>query len=299
MKRDTFGAIDIGSNAIRLLINYIEDYEDGHVEYKKAAFVRVPIRLGDDAFLRGHISSAKIEALCDAMQGFSALLRAFGTHDYRACATSAMREASNGGQIAELVRNCSGISIEIINGETEADTIFAAGGLKETLDPQKTYLYVDVGGGSIEIVVYARGSKVEARSFRLGTVRIFSGAEAPAEWSHFEEWLREVARTWHPSGIIGSGGNINKTHKLLEKKSRECIHAKELNALYNRLRAMSVAQRMEQLYLNQSRAEVIVPALRIFTDVLCICQIDTILVPRMGLADGIIHELYRQYHLMS
>ena len=193
MKRETFGAIDIGSNAIRLLINYIEDYEDGHVEYKKAAFVRVPIRLGDDAFLRGHISSAKIEALCDAMQGFSALLRAFGTHDYRACATSAMREASNGGQIAELVRNCSGISIEIINGETEADTIFAAGGLKETLDPQKTYLYVDVGGGSIEIVVYARGSKVEARSFRLGTVRIFSGAEAPAEWLHFEEWLREVA----------------------------------------------------------------------------------------------------------
>ena len=109
MKRDTVGAIDIGSNAIRLLINYIEDYEDGHVEYKKAAFVRVPIRLGDDAFLRGHISSAKIEALCDAMQGFSALLRAFGTHDYRACATSAMREASNGGQIAALVSSCSGI----------------------------------------------------------------------------------------------------------------------------------------------------------------------------------------------
>lgn len=295
MKRETFGAIDIGSNAIRLLINYIEDYEDGHIEYKKAAFVRVPIRLGDDVFLRGHISAEKVEALCDAMQGFAALFRAFRTRDYRACATSAMREATNGQQVVEQVRSRSGIAIEIIDGETEADTIFAAGGLKETLDPGKTYLYVDVGGGSTEIVVYACGRKVEARSFRLGTVRIFSGAEAPAEWQRFEEWLREVAQKWHPSGIIGSGGNINKTHKLLEKKSRESIHAKELNALYNRLRAMSVAQRMEQLYLNQSRAEVIVPALRIFTDVLCICQIDTISVPRTGLADGIIHELYRQY----
>lgn len=295
MKRETFGAIDIGSNAIRLLINYIETYEDNRIEYKKAAFVRVPIRLGDDVFLRGHVSAAKAEALCDAMQGFSALFRDFSVRDYRACATSAMREAANGPQIVELVRSRSGIAIQIIDGETEADTIFAAGGLKETLDPDRTYLYVDVGGGSTEIAVYACGSKVEARSFRLGTVRIFSGAESPAEWQRFEEWLREVARKWHPSGIIGSGGNINKVHKLLEKKSRECIHAKELNALYNRLRAMSVAQRMEQLYLNQSRAEVIVPALRIFTDVLCICRIDTISVPRTGLADGIIHELYRQY----
>lgn len=295
MKRDTFGAIDIGSNAIRLLINYVERYEDGLLEYKKAAFVRVPIRLGDDVFLRGGVSGAKAEALCDAMQGFAALLRAFSVRAWRACATSAMREAANGAEVVELIRNRSGISVEIIDGETEADMIYAAGGLKERLDPSKTYLYVDVGGGSTEIVVYAEGRKVEARSFRLGTVRIFSGAESPEEWTRFEEWLREVAARWHPSGIIGSGGNINKLHKMLEKKSRECIRAKELTALYNRLRAMSVQQRMEQLYLNQSRAEVIVPALRIFTEVMYLCRIDTVSVPRMGLADGIIHELYRQY----
>ena len=172
-------------------------------------------------------------------RGFSALLQAFGTHDYRACATSAMREASNGGQIAELVRNCSGISIEIINGETEADTIFAAGGLKETLDPQKpisTSMSEAVVSRSLSTPAVARSRP--ARSDWGPCVS--SAAQRP--WPNgriSREWLREVARTWHPSGIIGSGGNINKTHKLLEKKSRECIHAKELNALYNRLRAMS------------------------------------------------------------
>lgn len=296
MNRETFGAIDIGSNAIRLLIDYVEAYEDGRTEYKKAAFVRVPIRLGDDVFLRGRISNGKAEALCDAMQGFSALFRAFAVKDYRAYATSAMREAENGSEVVSLIRNRSGISVEIISGEAEAGTIFAAGGLRETLDPAKTYLYVDVGGGSTEIVVYARRRKVDACSFRLGTVRIFSRAEEPAEWERFGRWLEQIDEKWHPSGIIGSGGNINKVHKMLEKKSRECIRAKELTSLYARLRDMSVEERMEQLYLNQSRAEVIVPALKIFTEVLRICRIDTVCVPRMGLADGIIHQLYRQYN---
>lgn len=207
-----------------------------------------------------------------------------------------MREAENGSEVVSLIRNRSGISVEIISGEAEAGTIFAAGGLRDTLDPAKTYLYVDVGGGSTEIVVYARRRKVDACSFRLGTVRIFSRAEEPAEWERFGRWLEQIDEKWHPSGIIGSGGNINKVHKMLEKKSRECIRAKELTSLYARLRDMSVEERMEQLYLNQSRAEVIVPALKIFTEVLRICRIDTVCVPRMGLADGIIHQLYRQYN---
>lgn len=134
MNRETFGAIDIGSNAIRLLIDYVEQYDDGRTEYKKAAFVRVPIRLGDDVFLRGHIGNDRAEALCDAMQGFAALLRAYGVRDYRACATSAMREAANGRDILERVRLRSGITVETISGTEEADTIFAAGGLKELLD---------------------------------------------------------------------------------------------------------------------------------------------------------------------
>ena len=296
MNRETFGAIDIGSNAIRLLIDYVEQYDDLRTEYKKAAFVRVPIRLGDDVFLRGHIGNDRAEALCDAMQGFAALLRAYGVRDYRACATSAMREAANGREILERVRLRSGISVETISGAEEADTIFAAGGLKELLDHTKTYLYVDVGGGSTELVVYASGEKTAAESFRLGTVRILSGATQPAEWHRFEEWLARQVEMHHPSAVIGSGGNINKVHKMLEKRSREAIRTKELVLLYEQLRNLTVLQRMEQFYLNQSRAEVIVPALRIFTDVTRIGRIGTIYVPRQGLADGIIRQLYRQYN---
>ncbi|WP_417014513.1 hypothetical protein [Alistipes sp.] len=296
MNRETFGAIDIGSNAIRLLIDYVEQYDDLRTEYKKAAFVRVPIRLGDDVFLRGHIGNDRAEALCDAMQGFAALLRAYGVRDYRACATSAMREAANGGDILERVRLRSGISVETISGAEEADTIFAAGGLKELLDRTKTYLYVDVGGGSTEIVVYASGEKAAAESFRLGTVRILSGATQPAEWERFGQWLARMTETYHPTAVIGSGGNINKVHKMLEKRSREAIRTKELVSLYEQLRNLTVLQRMEQFYLNQSRAEVIVPALGIFTEVTRIGRIGTIYVPRQGLADGIIRQLYRQYN---
>lgn len=296
MNRETFGAIDIGSNAIRLLINYVEAYDDGRTEYKKAAFVRVPVRLGDDVFLRGHIGNDRAEALCDAMQGFAALLRAYGVRDYRACATSAMREAVNGCDVLERVRLRSGISVETISGTEEAETIFAAGGLKELLDPAKTYLYVDVGGGSTEVVVYAAGEKRAAESFRLGTVRILSGATDPAEWKRFDGWLAEVTERYHPTAVIGSGGNINKVHKMLEKRSREPIRTKELTTLYDKLRVLTVEQRMEQFYLNQSRAEVIVPALGIFTDVTRVCRIPTIYVPRQGLADGIIRKLYRQYN---
>lgn len=296
MNRETFGAIDIGSNAIRLLIDYVEQYDDLRTEYKKAAFVRVPIRLGDDVFLRGHIGNDRAEALCDAMQGFAALLRAYGVRDYRACATSAMREAANGGDILERVRLRSGISVETISGAEEADTIFAAGGLKELLDRTKTYLYVDVGGGSTEIVVYASGEKAAAESFRLGTVRILSGATQPAEWERFGQWLARMTETYHPTAVIGSGGNINKVHKMLEKRSREAIRTKELVSLYEQLRNLTVLQRMEQFYLNQSRAEVIVPALGIFTEVTRIGRIGTICVPRQGLADGIIRQLYRQYN---
>lgn len=295
MERMTFGAIDIGSNAVRLLINYVETYAH-ETEFKKAAFVRVPIRLGDDVFLRGHISNEKAEALCDAMQGFAALFRAFGIRDYRAYATSAMREACNGQQIVEQIRLRSGVSVEIISGSTEADTIYAAGGLSDMLDQSRNYLYVDVGGGSTEVVVYASGHKADACSFRLGTVRMLSHAVDREEIRRFEEWLSAITDKWHPVGIIGSGGNINKTHKMLEKKSRECIRTSELKAFYDRLRAMSMAQRMEVLRLNQSRADVIVPALEIFTTVARICHIDTIAVPRMGLADGIIRQLFKQYY---
>lgn len=293
--RETLGAIDIGSNAIRLVINYAEQYEDDTLEFKKACFVRIPIRLGSDVFKRGHISSERSEALCDAMTGFAALMRAYGVRDYRACATSAMREAANGQDVVDLIRLRSGIRIETISGNEEADTIYAAGGLKDILDPKKNYLYVDVGGGSTEVVIYAHGEKADERSFRLGTVRIISGAASRDEWTQFEIWLTQIAAKWKPCAIIGSGGNINKVHKMLEKKRKETIKTKELKELYKQTKDMSVGERMEKLYLNQSRAEVIVPALQIFCTVARVCGIDQTFVPRLGLADGIIKKLYQQY----
>ncbi len=299
MNTETYASIDIGSNAIRLLINYAEQYDDGSLEFKKAAFVRVPIRLGADVFMRGRISLERTEALVDAMTGFAALMRAYCVRDYRACATSAMREAENGQEVVDLVRTRSGISIDIISGDEEADTIFAAGGLKSILDKKKTYLYVDVGGGSTEVVVYANGVKADERSFRLGTVRIISGAADPEEWNRFDKWLSQVTKQWKPQAIIGSGGNINKIHKMLEKKRKEAIKTKELKELYNQTRKMTVTERMEQLFLNQSRAEVIVPALQIFNTVAQTCDIEQTYVPRIGLIDGIVRKLYNQYHANS
>ena len=292
MAVDTFAAINVGSFELELGIYEIS----ARSGIRQIDRMRHVISLGSETYKNGKISYGMVEELCQVLGDFSAVMKTYRVKDYRAYATSAMREAENGSEVVSLIRNRSGISVEIISGEAEAGTIFAAGGLRETLDPAKTYLYVDVGGGSTEIVVYARRRKVDACSFRLGTVRIFSRAEEPAEWERFGRWLEQIDEKWHPSGIIGSGGNINKVHKMLEKKSRECIRAKELTSLYARLRDMSVEERMEQLYLNQSRAEVIVPALKIFTEVLRICRIDTVCVPRMGLADGIIHQLYRQYN---
>lgn len=296
MKRETYAAIDIGSNAIRLLIDYAETYSDNRTEFKQTAFVRVPIRLGDDVFLRGSVADEKIEALCDAMQGFASLFRAFAVRDYRACATSAMREALNGDEIIERIALRSGIKVEIIDGVQEAETIFDAGGLISVIDRDKNYLYVDVGGGSTEVIVYAGGQRREAQSFALGTVRIITGAVKPQECRRFEEWLDKTARKWHPAGIIASGGNINKAHKLLDKRARECISDKELKKLHKKLDSLSLEERMERYSINSSRAEVIVPALSIFSTVAERCRIDSIFVPRLGLSDGIIRRLYAQHN---
>lgn len=292
-KRYTFGAIDIGSNAIRLLIDYVEEYDAP--EFKKAAFVRVPIRLGEDVFSLGHVTPAKVAALTQAMSAFAALFKTFDIDAYKACATSAMREAENGAEVAGTIARTCGIDITIVDGNTEARTIYEAGGLEKVLDKEKSYFYIDVGGGSTEVVVYAENRQVEARSFRLGTVRYISGAVSASEEEAFAAWLGEKASRYRPSALIGSGGNINKAHRLLDKKPKDAIKAKELNALYERLQKMSVGQRMEEMELNANRADVIVPALSIFTTALRITGAGSVIVPKLGLVDGIVRELYRDY----
>lgn len=297
MKTSTFAAIDIGSNAIRLLIKNVEEYPD-QVEYKKVAFLRVPIRLGEDVFTRGELSDQKCDLMCSAMQGFSHIMRAYGVESYRACATSAMREAANGEALTERVRECSGINIEIISGQTEAETIFA-NGMNEMVSPELTYMYVDVGGGSTEVVVYSRHTKIEARSFALGTVRMLSGAVDKEEMKRFKKWLSSMAKKYKPTAIIGSGGNINKVQKLLNKKDKESLTHTEVEMLYRYVSSFNFEERVHTLGMNTYRADVIVPAMKIFLTVCNTCNINEIIVPKLGLSDGIIRTLFEQKRSQS
>lgn len=290
MQTHTFGAIDIGSNAIRLLIKSVEEYPD-QVEYKKLAFLRVPIRLGEDVFTEGKISDEKRDRLCEAMQGFAHMMRAYRVEAFRACATSAMREASNGAEVTEQVRELSGINIEIISGQAEAETIFA-NGMSETVSPELTYLYVDVGGGSTEVVVYSRHQKIEARSFGLGTVRMLSDAVDKDEMKSFKKWLASAAKKYQPTAIIGSGGNINKVQRMLSKKEKESLNYTEVEVLYRYIKSFNFDERVHALGLNTYRADVIVPAMKIFLTVCNTCKINEIIVPKMGLSDGIIRTLF-------
>ncbi len=294
MDRQTLAAIDIGSNAIRLLINYVEN-QGSRVDFKRAAFVRVPIRLGEDVFTTGEIGERKRERLCDAMKGFKALMQTFNVQAYRACATSAMREARNGGEVIDYILKQSGINIEIISGKEEAQTIFEAGDIAGLMNSDQTYLYVDVGGGSTEVTVYANHKPVMSESFPIGTVRMISEAVGKDEFRNFREWLQTKALPYSPVAIIGSGGNINKIHKLLGKKdNRESLRYVELKILYGQLKSMSYDERINNMGLNAYRADVIMPALKIFLTSSKVCKIDKIIVPKIGLADGVIHHLYEQ-----
>lgn len=292
MNRETLAAIDIGSNAIRLLINYVE--QSTTVEFKKAAFIRAPIRLGEDVFTLGYISNLKREKLCEAMLAFSHLMKSYNVKKYRACATSAMREATNGNEIVEYIAKKSGIEIEIISGKEEAETIFEAGDIAGFMNADRSYLYVDVGGGSTEVTIYSNRQKVTSDSFPLGTVRMISSAVDEKEEKRFKEWLKEAAASYSPVAIIGSGGNINKVHKLLAKKEKESLRYVEMKILYDQLKMMSYDERIKNMGLNTYRADVIMPAMKIFLMVAKSSKIDEIIVPKIGLVDGIIHQLYHK-----
>ncbi len=292
IEKRSVGAIDIGSNAVRMLIADVEDYT-GTVTYKKTAFLRVPIRLGEDVFVRGRIGEEKQRRLCEAMQGFVHVMNAYGVELRRACATSAMREAANGPQTVRMIRECSDVRVEIISGQEEADLIFS-GGMRSLMDPAGSYLLVDVGGGSTEVTVYAGRRRVDSRSFSLGTVRMLSGAVPDGECDRFREWLRQAAFDYAPTTIIGSGGNINKAQKLMGRKEKEAISLGDLKSLYGRIKSLSYEERIHKMGMNTYRADVIVPALKIFLTAAKSSRVERFVVPKLGLVDGIVHRLYRE-----
>ncbi|MDR1621863.1 MAG: hypothetical protein LBS00_05770 [Synergistaceae bacterium] len=291
---NTVAAIDIGSNAVRLLISNLEKESGeggGGAKARKVAYLRIPVRLGEDVFSTGSIGDEKKELLCSALKGFRHIMEAFGVKKYRACATSAMRESANGEEIARTLRGESGIAVEIITGHEEAEIVYEASSLSETQDRGKNYLYVDVGGGSTEVVVYADRRKRESYSFRLGTVRILNKDVRREDLFFFKKKLAEIRKKYPSPKIVASGGNINKAHKLLDKRGGENISFAELEALFETLKKMTYEERIQKFVINPYRADVIVPALKIFLTISKLCGAEELIVPKVGLVDGIVHQL--------
>jgi len=286
-----YAAIDIGSNAVRLLISNIIEEKGKPVRFKKSSLVRVPVRLGADVFIKEKISKTNKERMLKTMQAFSLLMQTHNVVRYKACATSAMREAKNGQQIADLVLQETGIKIDIIGGEEEA-AIIAATDLQSYIDENKTYLYVDVGGGSTEFSVIDKGEKVSSKSFKIGTVRLLNDVVKKEAWQELEEWIKAETARFEKIDVIGSGGNINKIFKISGKTLGKPLSYFYLTSYYNTLQTYSYEERISQLDLNQDRADVIIPATRIYLSAMKWSGAKDIFVPKIGLADGIIKSIY-------
>lgn len=286
-----YAAIDIGSNAIRLLIANIIEQENGPTLFRKNALVRVPIRLGEDVFINGEISAKNQERMEDAMKAFRLLMNAHQVLEYRACATSAMRDARNGFAFAKALKKKTNITIDIIDGEEEAK-IIAATDLNSFIKEDRTYIYVDVGGGSTEITIYHMGNMIASRSFKIGTVRLLNDLVSQEDWDIMQKWIALKCANYDHIDLIGSGGNINKVFKLSAKKPGKTLSYLFLTQLYKELQNMSYDERIIKLELNPDRADVIIPALRIYLQAMKSSKAKQIIVPKIGLADGIIKSLY-------
>lgn len=291
-----YAAIDIGSNAVRLLIKQVEEDTEGKANFRKEMLLRVPLRLGFDVFAMGKISEEKEKNLMRLMKVFRHMMKIYDVEAFRACATSAMRDAQNGKDIIKRIKKKTGIEIEIIDGQEEAKTIY--NNHNEYMEDRNgNYMYVDVGGGSTEINLLSQGTLVCSRSYNIGTVRLLNQAVADAEWERLKNDMQELAASYEKTNIIGSGGNINKLYKLADKKDKrkQRITVDTLKKLHEELKALSVEERMEKYQLKPDRADVIVPAGDIFLNIAEWIHATHIYVPVIGLADGIIDELYVQH----
>ncbi|WP_452600969.1 Ppx/GppA phosphatase family protein [Pontimicrobium sp. MEBiC06410] len=291
LKIQKYAAIDIGSNAVRLLISNIIEEKGKAARFKKSSLVRVPIRLGSDVFLKGKISKENTQRMLDTMQAFKLLMKSHKVQKYKACATSAMREATNGRSVASAILEQTGITIDIIGGEEEA-AIIAATDLHRFIDKNKTYLYVDVGGGSTEFTVIHNGNKITSRSFKIGTVRLLNDIVKKETWIDLELWIKNKTKIYDKIEVIGSGGNINKIFKISGKALGKPLTYFYLTSYYNMLQTYSYEERISELDLNQDRADVIIPATRIYLSAMKWSGAKDIYVPKIGLADGIIKSMY-------
>jgi len=288
-----FAAIDIGSNAIRLLFtNVIEDGKK--TTFQKSSLIRMPIRLGEDSFNAGLISEKRVKKLTKTMLAFKYLMEVQEVVAYRACATSAMREASNGCDVVRRVKEETGVEIEIIEGKEEAEIIYS-NQIVELLNDFNPYLYVDVGGGSTEISLFENKKRITSHSFDIGTIRMLSNKVSKTDFKDMRDWLKELSYNGKEVKLIGSGGNINKIIKISGKKENQVMLYSELDKIYKFLNFYSMEERIKILGMNPDRADVIIPASEIFLKIMKWSGAKQIIVPTIGVSDGIVHQLYKEY----
>ncbi|MDN3607184.1 Ppx/GppA phosphatase family protein [Kaistella yonginensis] len=285
-------AIDIGSNAARLLINEVTEPKKGKPQFTKLNLLRIPLRLGMDVFTKGEIGPERVQMVLDSMSVFSSLMKIYKVEHYRACATSAMRDAKNGQEIIKKVKKNSNLDIEIISGDEEASLVFE-NHIAEGLDKNFDYLYIDVGGGSTELTFYENTKMKYQKSVNIGTIRLLNGLVKEDLWKELKEEVRKNINSKKPIVAIGSGGNINKIFSMSKTKDGKPMSTTYLKKYYKEMNELTVAERMTKFGLREDRADVLVPALQIFNNVMAWSDIDKIFVPKISVADGLIHSIYK------
>jgi len=279
-----------------LIADIIEN--NGSISFKKNTLVRVPLRLGDDAFIQQNLSEKKAADLVKTMQAFRNLMDVYKVTDYMAFATSAMREAKNGMEVVQTIKDTASIDLEIINGQKEARIIYSNHS-EESIDKSKNYLYIDVGGGSTELSLFSNGKLLASHSFNIGTIRILDNQDKDETWQDMRDFVRDNTKMFKSVSGIGTGGNINKLYKMSEEKNGAPLSFLKLRSLYNYLNSFSLKDRINVLGINQDRADVIIPACEIFLSVMKWANIKNIYVPSVGLVDGIIQLLIEKNLLQN
>ncbi len=284
-----YASVDIGSNAVRLLFCDVDVYQNKK-DVKKIVLIRLPIRLGEDVFSKNKISKKNTDHLTNALIAFKNLASIYEVVKYRVCATSAFREAKNGKEIIEKIKKKTNITIEIIDGDTEAKLLLETH-VSDKLDANGTYLYIDVGGGSTELSIIAKGNLIVSKSFKIGTVRLKNNLVEKSAWEELNEWIEKAIKKHQPELAIATGGNINKLYKLCDLKDYKLFEYHQLEKINNRLLALTVEERILKMGLKPDRADVITHAAKIYLTVLKTSKIENMFIPKLGLADGIIYKL--------
>lgn len=283
-------AIDIGSNAARLLINEVKPGKE-KPEFTKLNLLRIPLRLGIDVFSKGEIGAERKEMVISSMKIFRQLMEVYKVEHYRACATSAMRDAKNGQEIIDIVKDQADIDIEIITGDEEATLIYE-NHIAEGLDKDFAYLYVDVGGGSTELTFYENNKMKYEHSFNIGTIRLMNGLVPETSWEEMKNEIKDKIKSKKPIVAIGSGGNINKIFSLSKTKDGKPMPVSVIKKYLKEMQLLSVEERMQLYQMREDRADVLVPALLIFNNVMTWAEIKHIYVPKISVADGLVKSIY-------